>query len=339
MPDPQALQVAYDKRLTYRLAADLGVDYPWTHYPANHDEVAALDCEFPAILKPAIKRGYNSFTHAKAWLVTDAADLLARYDEAAALIDPDLIMVQELIPGGGETQFSYAAICQDGQVLASLVARRTRQYPIDFGLNSTYVETVDEPGIEEPARRLLTALRYTGAVEVEFKRDRASGRYKLLDVNPRLWAWHTLGERAGVDFTYLIWRLIHGQPIQPVRGRTGVRWVSMVGDLHAVVSEIKRGRLTPGGYLRSLRGPLQLATFALDDPLPALIEAPLLVYLLSKPVGFSETQWIAARLHGLSSRLPWPPKPANRPQPPAPVRPTMGPLYPHGPTSGRGGAD
>ena len=114
-----------------------------------------------------------------------------------ALIDPELIMVQEFIPGSGETQFSYAAICKDGRVLASLVARRTRQYPIDFGLNSTFVETVDEPAIEQPSRRLLAELRYTGAVEVEYKCDRSSGRYKLLDVNPRLWAWHTLGERAG----------------------------------------------------------------------------------------------------------------------------------------------
>ena len=42
-------------------------------------------------------------------------ELLARYDEACSQVAPDLVMVQELIPGGGNTQFSYAALCLDGR--------------------------------------------------------------------------------------------------------------------------------------------------------------------------------------------------------------------------------
>src|SRR5204863_124565 len=34
------------------------------------------------------------------------------------------------------------------------------------------------------------------------------GRYKLLDINPRVWGWHTLCGRAGVDFPYLLWQLV-----------------------------------------------------------------------------------------------------------------------------------
>ena len=58
-------------------------------------------------------------------------------------------MVQEFIPGGGGCQFSFAALCSEGQPLASIVARRTRQFPPDFGRASTFVETVDEPGVIE----------------------------------------------------------------------------------------------------------------------------------------------------------------------------------------------
>ena len=42
-------------------------------------------------------------------------------------------MVQELVPGDGAAQLSFAALCADGEVLASLTARRVRQYPMDFG--------------------------------------------------------------------------------------------------------------------------------------------------------------------------------------------------------------
>src|SRR5712691_10046129 len=48
----ETLQYAYDKRLAYRLAADLGVDHPHTRYPRDRSDVAASDGPFPAILKP-----------------------------------------------------------------------------------------------------------------------------------------------------------------------------------------------------------------------------------------------------------------------------------------------
>ena len=42
--------------------------------------------------------------------------------------------------------------------MASVVARRTRQFPKDFGQLSTYVETVEAPEVIEPAERLLAAI-------------------------------------------------------------------------------------------------------------------------------------------------------------------------------------
>ena len=113
---------------------------------------------------------------------------------------------EELIPGGGEAQFSFALLCAHGRVLAWTVARRTRQYPVNFGAGSTLVETVDNPAIEQPARRLLAAISYSGLVELEFKVDPRTGQAKLLDINARTWLWHMVARRAGVDFPYLTWQ-------------------------------------------------------------------------------------------------------------------------------------
>lgn len=278
-PPWDTLRWAHDKRLTYALAAQLGVSCPWTAYPASRDELRGLSCSFPVILKPAYKHGLNSFTRNKAWKVDSREELLDRYDEAAALVPPDVIMVQELIPGGGEAQYSYGALCVDGHPIASIVARRSRQHPVDFGRASTYVESVEEPEVEALALRLLSGVGYTGLVEVEFKRDPIDGRLKLLDINPRVWGWHTLAQRAGVDLPYLLWKLAQGQPVAAVRARPGVRWIRMTTDLQAVVSELRSGCLTPRSYLSSLGGTLEFAIFALDDPLPALLDVPLLLYL------------------------------------------------------------
>jgi predicted ATP-grasp superfamily ATP-dependent carboligase len=159
-----------------------------------------------------------------------------------------------------------------------------RQYPIDFGQLSTFVETVNEPRIIQPAERLLTAMRFTGLVEIEFKRDPRNGELKVLDVNPRVWGWHTLCGRAGVDFPYLLWLLVNDKTVPAVCGRIGERWVHTSADVPAAIQEIKSGRLSLRTYLRSLRGPIESAIFAWDDPSPGLLDLPLLACALGKSI-------------------------------------------------------
>ena len=274
-PNWDSLRWAYDKRLTYRLAAKESIDYPWTLYPGNEADLEAAACPFPVILKPAVKASVNRFTVDKAWPAENRDLLLARYREARELVPPDLILVQEMIPGGGESQFSFTALCSEGTTLGYLTARRTRQYPIDFGHSSCFVETLEVPEIEQPSRRLLAAINYTGVVEVEFKYDCRDGRYKLLDINPRIWTWSSLCGRAGVDYPYLLWRMMVGEPVSEITGRTGVRWVRMSTDLPAAFHEILRGRLSVGAYLRTFQGPLEFALVVADDPLPGLLAFPL----------------------------------------------------------------
>jgi len=271
-----------DKRLLYQLAQDLTLDQPWTFSPRNREELASLECPFPVILKPAMRLGFNRLSADKAWRFEDRASLLAGYDEACTMMDPELLIIQEVVPGWGEAQFSFAALCKDGSPLASVVARRTRQFPMDFGRFSTYVETIEEPRVVEPALRLLAATRITGLVEVEFKRDPRNDQFLLLDVNPRVWGWHTLSKRAGVDFPYLLWRFVTGQSVPEVHGRSGQRWMRMATDVPMAIQEILNGRLSLRAYLQSLRGPKESAVFAWDDPLPGFLELPLLAAMLGK---------------------------------------------------------
>jgi predicted ATP-grasp superfamily ATP-dependent carboligase len=274
-PPWDALQRLFDKRLMQRHAAALGLDVPLAYEPHDRRDLDTMPLRFPLVLKPTVRTAENAFTLAKAWRADDRAALLARFDEAAALVGADAIVVQELIPGGGEAQYSYAAVCDRGRPVAELVARRRRQYPVEFGYTSTFVETVDCAEVEEAGRRLLGSLDYTGIAEVEFKYDRRDGRYKLLDVNTRIWTWGGLGAAAGVDFADALWRLARGEQVAPLRPTRNVAWLHASRDAVAAAHEMLRGRLTLAAWLRSLRRPLTFAAFALDDPLPGLIELPL----------------------------------------------------------------
>jgi D-aspartate ligase len=281
-PDWNTLQWGYDKRLTHQLARDLGIYQPKTYQPLSREDLAKFDCSFPLILKPAFKQTLNRFTRAKAWRADNREALLAAYDEARTLVDPSIILIQELIPGGGEEQFSYAALCVQGRPTASITACRRRQYPVDFGRTSSYVESIDAPEVEAVATRLLKAIGFTGLVEVEFKHDPRDGRYKLLDINSRVWGWHSLAQRAGVDFPYLLWRFVRGLSVPELRARAGVRWVRMLTDVPAAWREMRWGRLSIADYVRSLAAPLEFAIFASDDPLPAILDVPFLAWLTAK---------------------------------------------------------
>jgi predicted ATP-grasp superfamily ATP-dependent carboligase len=274
-PPWEIMRWAYDKHRMNERAAALGLDLPRSLSAGSRDDLLNADLRFPVILKPAVKHQGNAFTLAKAWRADDRASLLARYDTAVALVGADAVVVQELIPGRGAAQFSYAALWDRGRPVASLTARRSRQYPIDFGYTSTFVETIARADVEHAACRFLESLGYDGLVEVEFKHDARDGRLKLLDVNARVWTWIALGGRAGVDFPHLFWRLAMGETLPSARGAAGVGWMHASRDIVAACQEIAAGHLAPRDYLSSLRGPLQFAALAADDPLPAVIDVPL----------------------------------------------------------------
>jgi predicted ATP-grasp superfamily ATP-dependent carboligase len=285
-PPWSVAQFAYDKRLTHQRAAAIGVDYPWSCYPRSRRELVELECCFPLILKPRFRQGHDPFTSAKAWRVNNREELLSRYDQAAALVGKDAISLQELIPGGGTHQFSYAAVWHQGRPVASLTARRTRQYPIDFGFTSTCVETIEHEQVEEAACRFLRSLEYDGIVEVEFKHDCRDDRYKLLDVNARPWTWNALGAAAGTDFPYIAWQVAVGQQVPPLRGNSGATWLHLTRDVAAVAQHLARGEDFSTGYVKALRGPLAFAAFSRDDPLPAIVDLPLTIWRTLKR-GFS----------------------------------------------------
>src|SRR6185369_10236354 len=272
--DWQTIRWAYDKHLTYERAEALGIDTPRDIRLRGIDELARLDCRFPVVLKPATRNGEDEFTLAKAWRADDLAALLELYPRAAALVGADAVIMQEWIPGAGETQFSYAGLWNDGVPVASLVARRTRQHPIDFGRSSSFVEIVERPEVREIAERFLASINYSGVTEIEFKQDPRDGRYRLLDVNGRFWTWCGLADAAGIDFPYLLYRQALGLPVVAGQATPGMAWMHVTRDILAAALEMQRGTTGVGGYLSGLTRVRSFASFAADDPLPAVAEIP-----------------------------------------------------------------
>jgi predicted ATP-grasp superfamily ATP-dependent carboligase len=275
----ESVNWAWDKRLTYELAGDLGVSAPRTWLFSDATEVSSVESHLPLVIKPAIKEHFIYATNVKAWRADTSEQLETLFRRAAAIVPAKEVMVQELIPGDGSHQFSYCGFFKEGRSIATMVVRRWRQRPMEFGRSSTFVETVDRPELEEVAQHFLSRIDYYGLVEIEFKLDERDGQYKLLDVNPRTWGYHSLGPRAGTDFPYLLFRDQLGQAVDPVRALPGVKWVRLSTDLPTVVPELLARRLRWRPYIHSLLSVDVEGLFERDDPLPGFAELALLPYL------------------------------------------------------------
>ena len=282
-PEWNSVQWAWDKRNTYRLARELGIPTPATCYPATIDQLVELEGFVPPFaIKPSIKENFVYATKAKAWRANSHEELTDLFQRASEIVGPGEVMVQELIPGGGAQQFAYCAFFRDGEPVGKMVVCRRRQHPLQFGRASTLVETVDIPVLEDLSERFLRASNYYGLVEVEYKLDSRDGEYKLLDVNARTWGYHSLGARAGVDFSYLLFADQVGLPVTRCRSGSGISWVRLITDLPAAFMALLGGDISLREYLRSIRNCKVEAVFSSEDPLPGLVEILLIPYLAFK---------------------------------------------------------
>jgi D-aspartate ligase len=281
-PAWETVRWAWDKKNTYDRAAELGIPVPRTYSVMTEKDLAGLYNRLPLAIKPAVKENFFYATGDKAWRAETPEQLNNLFRRASQQIRPEEILIQEIIPGSGLQQYSYCAFFRDGEAQSTLVARRLRQHPREFGRAATYVETIEHPEVEELSERFLKAINYYGLVEVEFKQDPRDGQLKMLDVNARTWGFHSLGVPAGVDFPYLLYADQVGRSVEPSRAKAGVGWLRAITDVPTVASDLWASELSLRSYLMSLRNTRTESVFCLRDPLPTLAEVLMLPYLAAK---------------------------------------------------------
>lgn len=281
-PSWEVIQKVYVKKQTYEIAESIGIPVPRVVPAGSLDELLSRELDYPVVIKPSIRDHLYSKVKIKGFRADNADQLARAYRKVCNFIDPSEVIVQDFIPGGPRNLFSYCPFFRDGKAVAYVAARRARQHPMDFGHASTFAETVDGDGMALLAEKFLRAIGYYGIAEVEFMYDERDGRYKLIEVNPRVWGWHTLALSAGVNLIAMMYKDMIGERLPSPRDPAQARWMRMITDVPTVLGEMLRGRMKPMAYFRTLAGGTRDAVFCLDDPLPFLVEAALIPYLWLK---------------------------------------------------------
>lgn len=282
IPPWEVIQNVYIKENTYRVAEGNGIPIPKTYYPKSFSELTELDVEFPVVIKPSIRDHFYNEVKIKAFLINSQEELLKTYQKVSYVIDPSEILVQEFIPGGPKQLYSFCPFFKEGKAVSAIMARRTRQHPMDFGHASTFVELVNIPEIQKIAEKFLRLIGFYGIAEVEFMMDPRDGKFKLIEVNPRFWGWHTLAIAAGIDLPYLLYQDMIGEKIEIQSPLKDIKWVRLVTDIPTVFLEIAKGNMKISDYVSSMKGKKEFAVFSLDDPLPFFMEVIMMPYLWAK---------------------------------------------------------
>jgi hypothetical protein len=112
---------------------------------------------------------------------------------------------------------------------------------------------------------------------VEFKKESATGRCYLMEINARLWGSLQLSIDAGVDFPRLLVAASLGERPTPMTTyRSGVRWRWWWGEVDHLLARL-RGQNDPyceGGRVHALKtfllpgGGARNEVLRLDDPWP-----------------------------------------------------------------------
>lgn len=283
IPSSHALTACLDKWQTHRFAAKIGVPVPSAWKVESYADLTRVSAEvhFPCVIKPLSahlwRKGDNweRVGARKAIRVSSSEELQSEY-RAAAAADPR-VLVQEVVEGGDDNLVVAACyVDRSSKPLASFTARKLLQVPEGFGTGCIVrSQSADRHGLARTAFRLLEEMGFTGIAEVEFKRDSASGQYKLIEINPRPWDQHRLGAAGGVELIYLSYCDLAGLPLPAIANWSiPCKWVAEDVLLTAMLRSLWKRDGCLGAFRRLGAGKKIYAIWSLADPLPLIAWLP-----------------------------------------------------------------
>lgn len=282
---PDSVDISYNKRKTYLKARELGIPIPESYFPNNIEELKKLadQIQYPVIIKPAVMHTFHSQTGKKVFFCADKASLISNYNMILQYIPAEEVIVQQFLKGGAKSLYSFGTFCANGEVYAGFIANRIRQKPMDFGISTCFAKTVDVPEIEELATRFLKGTNYFGFAEVEFMYDDETNEYRLIEINPRTWKWHSIANILGINLLEMMVKYLQNEPVEKIISRKpNVGWIERLTDTYVVVGEVLKGKMPLSEYFSTLKMKKQSAVWSWKDPMPAVMYALLTPYLFIK---------------------------------------------------------
>ncbi|MFG2643110.1 ATP-grasp domain-containing protein [Streptomyces sp. NPDC048370] len=287
LPDQSADRLARvaDKAELAETCRALSLPHPPTELPESADEASAMAWALglpvvakwsrPWLLPPG--SGLRSTSIVRS--LPEVRALYARTSEAGSRL-----LLQRLLPQGRDLDwFVHGYVDSTGRCVARATGRKERSWPDGAGLTAVG-RWAANPEVERTAGELLAALGHRGVFDLDFRLDRGTGAYHLLDFNPRPGAQFRLfADPDGLDVVRAMHLDLTGRPVPAHSPAYGRRFV--VENYAALSVLTSPGRRRTEGPRGRGGGGTETAWFAADDLAPALAMAGAwLLHVLRKGV-------------------------------------------------------
>lgn len=214
LPGHEWIELSMNKRRMLQFSAEHGIDIPSTGFPLSVDGLAAASRGLRAPLMIKGVRG-DSSRHLRV-LTTGSDDEMKKAFLEIERIERDqgieeMPVVQEYVTGD---VFSAIVLCDNGAVVASFIMKKVRTFP-DWGGICVEGESVADEAARAAVTAFFAKVPWHGIAEVEFILDPRDGGYKFVELNPDFNWGLDFAVHAGVDFPYLAYRMMRGDPAPP----------------------------------------------------------------------------------------------------------------------------
>jgi len=289
--DSELISKIVSKKGMYSLALENDVPTPVTLFPKNLEDVHKYceDGKFPLMLKGIYGNHLEARTGKKMVLVNNKEELVENYLLLEDPAEPNL-MLQEYIPGDDSQVYIFNGYFDaDSQCLSAFTGHKLRQNPIHVGSASLGICKWNQE-VADITIKFMKDIGYSGILDIGYRYDARDGKYKVLDINPRVGqAFRIFVAENGMDVIRSQYMdLTEQNSTEQVVPREGRRWMIEDDDLISSIHYYQEGTLKIKDWLSSFRHVEEGAWFSWRDPLPFVV----VLFRLAKKIGI----WILKKL-------------------------------------------
>jgi len=276
-PDNEIINLLMDKVKLYQHLERSGFSIPTTYFVNNKSDLKEIanKVTYPCIVKPPrpTKTWFNYFEY-KALKIRSPEELYAICDNG--LKASDIFIIQEWIDGKDSNIYQYYYYFdKNHKPVINYTSRKLRQWPLELG-EATLVESCLNEPVPRESIDIFSGIQYQGIISLEIKIDEKSGKYFIIE--PDVARPNTsIGqvEASGVPILLTMYCDALDIPLPPYTApnHTGVKWISLRGDLLASRGYNVRGELTFKEWFNSMRGVNTFAVLSIRDPIPSIMDA------------------------------------------------------------------
>ena len=263
-----------NKASFHALCTELGTPVARTVVPRSFEDVRefAESTEFPVVVKATeqwvlLNDRYNV-------KVIKTPDELFGFYEKLQHGERERSIIQEYIPG--EDWVTHGYYNSEREISVTFTGRKLLDYPADAGSTAQGLSLGNETLVCE-SERFLRAVGYSGIVDIDWRKDKRDGKFKILDCNPRIGQNFRMFESgAGIDVVRAQHLDLSGRSISSAAMIEGRLFTVELFYILRYLRNPRRGALKPDASMYLPRES-ELAWWSRDDPVPFFIMSVRLV--------------------------------------------------------------